>query len=236
MRPAGRSAIGTGFHGAAARRSVDAVTAWSRLLDESVYREHKLPFSLAGSVGCSWEQRAAVDSVQLIVPDGCVDLIWLAEHQLVIAGPDIGPRNVLVPAGLWSSGVRLRPGAAEAFFGRPASELRGLQVVAEDVLGAAAQRLTDELTVAGMRERGRFCWTRSRLAHHAATYWWPLPRCVWRLPDVVSATLRVSWASVSVSCIDAWPRPWAMDPKPWAASCGCGDWLRPRQRRWPNGR
>ena len=129
------------------------MTAWSRLLDESVYREHKLPFSLAGSVGCSWEQRAAVDSVQLIVPDGCVDLIWLAEHQLVIAGPDIGPRNVLVPAGLWSSGVRLRPGAAEAFFGRPASELRGLQVVAEDVLGAAAQRLTDELTVAGMRER-----------------------------------------------------------------------------------
>lgn len=151
--PVARSAIGTGSSRSAARRRVDAVEAGLRLGGESVYREHQLPFSLAGSVGCSWEQRAARDSVQLIVPDGCIDLIWLAEHQLVIAGPDTGPRDVLVPAGLWSSGVRLRPGAAGVFLGRPASELRGLQVVAEDVLGSAAQRLTDELAVAGMRER-----------------------------------------------------------------------------------
>ena len=58
-----------------------------------------------------------------------------------------------MPVGLWSSGVRLRPGAAGVFLGRPASELRGLQVVAEEVLGAVAQRLTDELAVAGMGER-----------------------------------------------------------------------------------
>jgi len=129
------------------------VEAGLRLRGESVYREHKLPLSVAGSVCCSWEQRAARDSVQLIVPDGCIDIIWLAEYQLVIAGPDTGPRDVLVPAGLWSSGVRLRPGAAGVFLGRPASGLRGLQVVAEGVLGSAAQRLTDELAVAGMRER-----------------------------------------------------------------------------------
>ncbi len=125
----------------------------STSLGESVYREHGMPPSLVDSVGCSWEQRPAVDSVQLIVPDGCVDLIWLAERQLVVAGPDTGPRDVFLPAGLWSSGVRLRPGAAGTFFGRPASELRGMQVDAEDVLGAEAQKLTDELTVAGIRVR-----------------------------------------------------------------------------------
>ncbi len=124
-----------------------------RLRRESAYREHKLPLSAAGSVACSWEQLAAVASIQLIVPDGCVDLIWLAEHQLVIAGPDTGPRDVLVPAGLWSSGVRLRPGAAGAFFGRPPSEFHGLQVPAQEVLGAEAQRLTDDLAVAGLWER-----------------------------------------------------------------------------------
>jgi len=125
----------------------------SILVGESVYREHTLASSLDGSVGCSWELRPAVDSVQLIVPDGCVDLIWLSEHQLVIAGPDTGPRDVLLPAGLWSSGVRLRPGAAGIFLGRPASELRGLQIVAEDVLGAAARKVTDELGVADLQER-----------------------------------------------------------------------------------
>ena len=31
---------------------------------------------------------------QRVVPDGCVDLIWLAERELVIAGPDTGPRSV----------------------------------------------------------------------------------------------------------------------------------------------
>lgn len=120
----------------------------------SVYREYAMPSPVAGSsIGCSWEQRVARASIQLIVPDGCVDLIWLAEHQLVIAGPDTGPRDVLLPSGVWSSGVRLRPGAAGAFLGMPASELCGVQVAAEDVLGAAARRLTADLAAADVRAR-----------------------------------------------------------------------------------
>jgi len=182
-----------------------------RLGGESVYREHQLPLSVAGSVCCSWEQRAARDSVQLIVPDGCIDLIWLAEHQLVIAGPDTGPRDVLVPAGLWSSAVRLRPGAAGVFLGRPASELRGLQVVAEDVLGSAAQRLTDELSVAGMRERRTILLDAVRTRAPRRDLLVQLRPCVWRRAEVVSATLLGTWVSVSVSCIDAWSRLWAMN-------------------------
>jgi len=133
--------------------TVAVVQADSMLLAGSVYSEYMVRSAPAGSVGCTWEQRPAVDSVQLVVPDGCVDLIWLAGRELVVAGPDTGPREVLLPGGLWSSGVRLRPGAAGAFFARPASELRDSQVTARDVLGTVAHKLEDELAVARLPQR-----------------------------------------------------------------------------------
>lgn len=116
------------------------------------YREYLPPADLRGSVACLWE-RVTTGAEHLIVPDGCVDLIWLAGRELVIAGPDTGPRTVWLPAGLRSSGLRLRPGAAGNFLGRPASEVRDRQANAADVLGRDAIPLAEQFVKASRTER-----------------------------------------------------------------------------------
>jgi AraC-like DNA-binding protein len=94
---------------------------------------------------CTWEQITAGGREQRIVPDACVDLIWVGE-RLTIAGPDTKARVVDLAPGSRLVGVRLRPGAAAAVLGLPASELRDVSPDAADVLGAdAADVLLDAL-------------------------------------------------------------------------------------------
>ncbi len=119
----------------------------------AAYLEYPPPVGLEPIVACVWEHEPAQDRVQRVVPDGCVDLIWLAERELVIAGPDTGPRSVELPAQARSSGIRLRPGAAGAVLGLPASELRDRQVDAALVWGDDGARL--EEAVAGAPPPGR---------------------------------------------------------------------------------
>jgi AraC-like DNA-binding protein len=79
------------------------------------------------------------------VPDACVDLIWAGE-RLTVAGPDTQSRVVTLPPGSRLVGVRLRPGAAGAVLGLPASELRDVSPDAADVLGRdVAAALLDAL-------------------------------------------------------------------------------------------
>jgi len=111
------------------------------------YREYRPPVGLKPVVACVWENAPAEDRAQRIVPDGCVDLIWLAERELVIAGADTGSRSVDLAAGSRVSGVRLRPGAAGAILGLPASEVRDRQVALALVWGEQGARL--EEAVAG---------------------------------------------------------------------------------------
>jgi AraC-like DNA-binding protein len=85
-------------------------------------------------VACTWEQSAAAGCEQRVVPDGSVDLIWNGE-RLELAGPDTHARIVTFSSDSRLIGVRLAPGAAGAFLGLPASELRDLSADAGAVLG-----------------------------------------------------------------------------------------------------
>ena len=106
------------------------------------YREYRPPPALAAVVACAWENEPAHARTQRIVPDGCIDLIWEAgREELLIAGPDTSARTAALPARALSSGVRLRPGAAGAFLGIPASELCDRQVAAALVWSEQAARL-----------------------------------------------------------------------------------------------
>jgi AraC-like DNA-binding protein len=112
------------------------------------YREYPAPPALRPVVACLWEQESAAAHTQRIIPDGCVDLIWVADQELVIAGADTGPRLVQLPARALSTGIRLRPGVAGAFLGMPASELRDRQPPAALVWGGVTSRLQEALAVA----------------------------------------------------------------------------------------
>jgi AraC-like DNA-binding protein len=117
------------------------------------YRESPPPVDLQATVACLWEQQPNTSRKQLIVPDGCIDVIWLAETALVVAGADTGPRTVVLPAHVRSSGIRLRPGAAGAFLGRPAHTLRDCQVGAGVVPGLIVDRLIPQFSVASTQKR-----------------------------------------------------------------------------------
>jgi AraC-like DNA-binding protein len=96
-------------------------------------------------VACTWEQATATRHEQQIVPDACVDLIW-AGARLTVAGPDTRPRVVTLESGSRLVGARLRPGAAGAVLGLPASELRDVAPDAAEVLGRdVAAALIEEL-------------------------------------------------------------------------------------------
>jgi AraC-like DNA-binding protein len=107
----------------------------------SDYRETPPPPALAALVACTWERTVAAPHLQDVIPDGCVDLIWLADRRLIVAGPDTGPHAQTLPAGARTVGVRLRPGAAGAVLGVAAAELRDGRVGLEGVWADAGRRL-----------------------------------------------------------------------------------------------
>lgn len=90
------------------------------------YREYRPPAGLESVVACVWESDALVEGTQRVIPDGCVDLLWLGE-QLLVVGADTQPM-VWDAADAYASGIRLRPGMAGAVLGLPADEVRDQRV------------------------------------------------------------------------------------------------------------
>jgi AraC-like DNA-binding protein len=119
----------------------------------AAYREYRPPVSLESVVACLWENGPAEDRTQRVVPDGCVDLIWFAERELVIAGADTGPRSVELAGRTRLSGIRLRPGAAGAVLGLPALELRDRQVPVSLVWGTEGASLEEAVACAEPQRR-----------------------------------------------------------------------------------
>jgi AraC-like DNA-binding protein len=118
------------------------------------YREFAPSPPLHALLNCRWERdlpgEDPADST-LILPDGCVDLVWRA-GKLIVAGIDSTARRSPVQAGTSIVGVRLRPGVAGAVFGLPASELLDSQVPLEGLLGLPAYELSERLAGAQDRE------------------------------------------------------------------------------------
>ena len=89
------------------------------------YRERPPPADLAGHLRCTWT--AVTGRPGTVLPDGCLDLMWLG-GELVVAGPDTGPAPSSLAVGTEIAAVRFRQGAAPAVLGVPAAELRDQRV------------------------------------------------------------------------------------------------------------
>jgi AraC-like DNA-binding protein len=109
-----------------------------------VYRER--PSTIAGAV--AWE--SVVDEPEsLILPDGCMDLIW-HDGELFIAGPDTRVHPFRAALGTVMFAVRFAPGTAPSIFGVPAHELRNQRVGLDAVWPAAMVRqLSDRVGADG---------------------------------------------------------------------------------------
>jgi AraC-like DNA-binding protein len=78
-----------------------------------------------------------------ILPDGCMDLIWV-DGRLVVAGPDTTARLTTDTRAATYTGLRFAPGAAPAVVGVPAHELRGRTVPAAELWPEREVRLIAE--------------------------------------------------------------------------------------------
>jgi AraC-like DNA-binding protein len=117
------------------------------------YREFAPSPPLHALISCRWVRELPDDhpaDPTLVLPDGCVDLIW-RDGEVVVAGLDLAARRSPVRPGTAIVGVRLRPSVAGAVFGMPASELVDAQVPLDDLLGSRASDLPERL--AGVRGR-----------------------------------------------------------------------------------
>jgi AraC-like DNA-binding protein len=111
------------------------------------YRERPHP---APHLACLWVRDAEPERRRhRVLPDACVDVVWTGE-RLVVAGPATGPVLSDLPAEALAFGVRFGAGAAAAGLGLPASALLDLTVPAEDVWGAAGDRLAQRVAADGL--------------------------------------------------------------------------------------
>lgn len=83
----------------------------------------------------------------LVLPDGCMDLLW-NDGRLLIAGPDTRAQAPVGSPSRWA-GLRFYPGTAPAFLGVPAHELRDRRVELADLWPVSlVRRLTARVNAA----------------------------------------------------------------------------------------
>ncbi|GAA2428965.1 helix-turn-helix transcriptional regulator [Streptomyces pulveraceus] len=105
--------------------SADEISVWG--MDER-YEERASRF--AGAT--VWTLSVPAGSVHPVLPDGCMDLLWI-DGRLLVAGPDTRAATPSAPAGGRCAGIRFAPGTAPALLGVPAHELRDRRVELADL-------------------------------------------------------------------------------------------------------
>ncbi|MDA2808703.1 helix-turn-helix domain-containing protein [Nocardiopsis suaedae] len=95
---------------------------------------------LSGELATAWTAWAG-GAERLLVPDGCVDVLWLSTGRLVVCGPETSGWSFSLPDGVEAVGVRLRPGRAASVLGLDTPGALNRRVAVEDVLGGREQRV-----------------------------------------------------------------------------------------------
>jgi AraC-like DNA-binding protein len=170
------------------------------------YCERHPGAALAPHVQCLWWNAIASDHAgpMAVVPDGCIDLVWL-DGRLFVAGPDVEAEVSTPPPGALFVGARFRPGAAARWLGLPMAELVGRRVELEALWGAQAKALGDRIAEAPSRAE-KFARLEAGLAGRAGGIEWPAPEI-----DTVFRALRAerdeaAGLSVVLACLDVSPR------------------------------
>jgi AraC-like DNA-binding protein len=98
------------------------------------YREFLPPTHLRHQVECLWHREAgSAASEGWVLPDGCVDIVWMSGLPPFVAGPMTLPTIVAVQAGVEIVGIRFRPGVAPQLLGVHARELVQQNIPLRDI-------------------------------------------------------------------------------------------------------
>jgi AraC-like DNA-binding protein len=103
---------------------------------------------LQTAVDCTWD--ATSEGHHDLVPDGCVELLWIAGRGVWVCGPDTKGWSFDLPRGTATTGIRFRPAAGGLALGFVAKELVDRRArLGEVSAGAVERRVDDELSNAG---------------------------------------------------------------------------------------
>jgi AraC-like DNA-binding protein len=92
--------------------------------------------------------RTADGTGQRVLPDGCMDLLWI-EGDLVVAGPDTRAYVADAEPGIRHAALRFAPGTGPGFLGVPAREVRDTRVPLADLWSPGrGRRLADRIGTA----------------------------------------------------------------------------------------
>src|SRR5262245_8036459 len=112
----------------------------------SSYRELRPPKALAAHVACLWTSSTGDCATALrrrVVPDGCIDIVWLGDVEASIAGPATRSFIPELRARATIVGVRFLSGAAPSVLGVPAHALLNTDLPLREIWGRAALQLSE---------------------------------------------------------------------------------------------
>lgn len=119
---------------------------------ETSYREFRPPPQLADRLVCFWTSKAVGPQPihqQRVLPDGCVDIVWIGDREPTVAGPATRHVVVPLPTGVEIIGLRFQPGSVQTLLGVPADELLNASVPLADIWGRSAAGFSDPVRDGG---------------------------------------------------------------------------------------
>jgi AraC-like DNA-binding protein len=113
------------------------------------------PTALASLLVCSWTARPS--GLHRLVPDGCIDILWVSDGSTWLCGPETTAWTFALPDNTSAVGVRFRPGAASSVLDLETSSIVNQRVPLGDYIGVkvaasisrtlAATRTPDDLAL-----------------------------------------------------------------------------------------
>jgi AraC-like DNA-binding protein len=117
-----------------------------RLTAPLQYRERAPHPGLVDDIACTWS--GAARPGLRILPDGCIDIVWIGDEALTVGGPDTAANLAGLPDGTLTVGARFRASRAPGYLGVAAHELTDRSISLEDLWGVEARRLAERLASA----------------------------------------------------------------------------------------
>ena len=109
------------------------------------YTELGPPPVLAPWLACTWERATDDGPPVRVLPDGCIDIVWIEGRLTQVVGPNTTAFAVSLPPGTRVAGARLLPGAGPSLLGVAAQSLRDARIAVDEVWGDDGRRLAATL-------------------------------------------------------------------------------------------
>ncbi len=115
-----------------------SAAGWAAPSGETWYTPVPAAADLSGHLATTWQAR--LGGQLRLVPDGCVDVLWVGNGTAWVCGPETSAWTFRLPTATPVYGVRFRPGRAGVALGVDVQELYDRRLELSDVLGGRAGR------------------------------------------------------------------------------------------------